>query len=111
MGFSTPKHYVGKFKLNLPKERPEGGRGGVGKVEKEQQIPSGRINGDEICKGQRVQEIHGMLGQESKGGRLDILGNNEHHFQGLKDVFDEAIKIVLNKSKPEGGSGGVCRVL
>ena len=41
----------------------------------------------------------------------DILGHDEHHFQGLKDVFDEAIKIVLNKSKPEGRKEGLCKML
>merc|ERR1712210_299756 len=31
--------------------------------------------------------------------------------KGLKDVFDEAIKIVLNKSKPEGRREGLCKML
>ena len=30
-----------------------------------------------------------------------MVGNDEHYFQGLKDVFDEAIKVVLNKDKTQ----------
>ena len=54
--------YFAVVKVNFLKERPEGGRGRVGKVEKEQQIPSGCGNSPQICKGKRVHKIHGMLG-------------------------------------------------
>ena len=36
--------------------------------------------------------------------------NYEHYFQGLKDVFDEAIKIVLNKDKTQDRKSG-CKIL
>ena len=38
------------------------------------------------------------------------MGNYEHYFQGLKDVFDEAIKIVLNKDKTQDRKNP-CRIL
>ena len=84
------------------KERSEGRRGGAGEVEKEPKIPNSCCSSPEICQGKGAQSLHGMLCEESKGGQIAleyVISTNTTQFQGLKDVFDEAIKIVLNKDK------------